>query len=74
MPDTPVTFSKEESLELRRVAASDEGTLECPRCKQELKVRRPEGAGPNPPMWEIKCGKCRRSAFTAEVAESRRPA
>ena len=73
MPDTPVTFSKEETAELRRAAASETDALECPRCGRELQVRKPEGAGPNPPMWEIKCNTCRRSAFTTDVAVSRRP-
>ena len=71
-PDTPVTFSRKEGEEIRRVAATDDEPLICPRCGAELSVREPEGRSDRK-IWEIRCTPCHRSAFLTEVAEVRRP-
>ncbi len=71
-PDTPVTFSRAESDEIRRVAVTADEPLVCPRCGAGLTVREPAGRSART-IWEIRCTSCHRSAFVTEVAEGRRP-
>jgi len=71
--DTPVTFSRTESEEIRRLAVTADEPLVCPRCGAGLAVSEPEGRSART-IWEIRCSPCRRSTFVTEVAEGRRPA
>ncbi len=71
-PDTPVTFSRTESDEIRRVAVTADELLVCPRCGADLTVREPAGRSART-IWEVRCTSCHRSAFVTEVAEGRRP-
>jgi len=71
-PDTPVTFSRVESDEIRRLVTTADEPLVCPRCGADLLVRMPEGRTARA-IWEIRCTPCHRSAFVTEVAEGRRP-
>jgi len=71
-PDTPVTFSRTESDEIRRLAMAADEPLVCPRCGADLLVREPAGRSART-IWEIRCTPCHRSTFVTEVAEGRRP-
>jgi hypothetical protein len=71
--ETPVTFSREEAEEVRRVAATRDEPLVCPRCGADLVLGEAQGGDTMHPVWEIRCPPCLRSAYVTELAKERRP-
>ena len=72
--DTPVTYSREEAARVREIVGTDDQTLICPRCGDELKVGFPVAAGGTvQPVWEVRCQGCHRSAYVLQVGRRHRP-
>jgi hypothetical protein len=65
---TPVTFSREELREIRRMLLEWQENPVCPRCGRHLTVVEPgPGGATGPNMWHVSCPPCRRAAFIAGV-------
>ena len=71
--ETPVTFSAEETAEVRRVAATPDEPFVCPRCNADLTVGETRVGDSIHPVWELRCDECPRSAYVTELAKERRP-
>lgn len=72
--DTPVTYSRDEALQIRTIVGDASNALECPLCGGELKIGYPiAGGGTVDPVWEVRCLGCHRSAYATEIAEQNRP-
>ena len=72
--DTPVTYSRDEALQIQTIVGDASNDLECPRCGGRLEVGDPIAAGGTlHPVYEIRCQSCHRAAFATEVAEEYRP-
>ena len=70
--ETPVTFSTTETEEIRRLAATPDEPLLCPRCGGKLAVGDVQAGDTLHPVWEIRCEACRRSAYLTTLAKERR--
>ena len=72
--DTPVTYSREEAVQIRSIVGDASVPLVCPRCSGQLRIGYPIAAGGTVhPVWEVRCQKCHRAAYATEVAEGHRP-
>jgi hypothetical protein len=71
--ETPVTFSATETAEIRRVAATPDGPLLCPRCGGDLEVGEERARDTLHPVWEVRCEACRRNGYVTKLAKQRRP-
>ncbi len=72
--NTPVTYSREEALQIRTIVGDASKALVCPLCGGELKIGHPiAGGGTVNPVWEVRCVVCHRSAYATEIAEQYRP-
>ena len=65
--DTPTTFSREEVDEIRRMIATPETAIVCPRCGEELSTSLPiAGGGTMAAVWEVRCEQCHRSVVLSD--------
>jgi tRNA(Ile2) C34 agmatinyltransferase TiaS len=68
-PTTPLTFSREEIREIRKMLRDWQENPVCPRCGRHLTVVGPESVpGDEPDIWHVTCKPCRRAAFVAGQA------
>lgn len=71
---TPVTFSKDDSEQIRQILAQPETPLLCPRCGGELRIGQPVAAGGTiEPAWEIRCAECHRVTYVGRIPRERQP-
>jgi hypothetical protein len=72
---TPVTFTREETRQIRDLMGTSNARILCPRCAEKLEVEGPiAGEGTLGPMFQVGCRPCHRSAIITETPGARRPA
>jgi transposase-like protein len=67
---TPVTFSREEIEEIRMMLTTWDKPPTCPRCKNELRVEKPDMEQLKGQVY-VKCHACSRTAFVSRGPRQR---
>ena len=69
--DTPVTFSRDEAQEIRRILTATDAEFVCPCCGSGLEIGGPVGGGDSTrSVCEVRCPPCYRSLYVRDLPES----
>ncbi len=68
---TPVTYAREEVVQIRKLLRTPGAQLVCPRCGGNLMVSRSTAAGSVAAMLELRCLPCRRTILLRDQPERR---
>ena len=71
---TPITFSREETAQIRRLIVTPDARVACPRCDGDLEIGHPIAGGTVAIYWELNCPHCNRSLIVRDLPEGQRGA
>ena len=68
---TPITFSREEAAQIRKLIVTPDARVACPRCDGDLEIGHPIAGGTVETYWELHCHNCKRSLIVRDLPEER---